>query len=153
MSRDKEIHLYAFGHNNNANYAENTSVGELASRDKQIEEMAKVLCCDYDDCTQCICKSIESEGDGCTVKSDCEKLYNADYRKASDVAREIFEEIDESFSQMLEEAENTIADAIQEENRSVARIAQYGRDVLILARNTLGKILKKKYESEGADDV
>lgn len=70
MSRDKEIHLYAFGHNNNANYAENTSVGELASRDKQIEEMAEILC----------------DARHKFVYSDelAEHLYNKGYRKASE---------------------------------------------------------------------
>mgnify|MGYP003299882353 CR=1 FL=1 len=63
----------------------------------------------------------------------------------AEVAREIFEEMEECFMGMLEEAEDTIADAVQEENKSVAWIARYGRDVLIIARNTLTKMLKKKY--------
>lgn len=108
---------------------------------KQIEEMARVIFDEFD--------GLIAEADATSIAVH---LARKGYRKSTDVAREIFDEIDESFSQMLEEAENTIADAIQEENRSVARIAQYGRDVLILARNTLEKILKKKYESEGADD-
>lgn len=60
------------------------------SRDKQIEEMAK----DLED----VC-----ENRGCNYENgirDCDKcraewLYELGYRKASDVAREIFEEIEE----------------------------------------------------------
>ena len=54
------------------------------SRDKQIEEMAKVL--------------YESDNKRnvviCGVETVAEDIYNAGYRKASDVAREIFEEIE-----------------------------------------------------------
>lgn len=81
-----------------------------------------------------------------------EKLTDKGYRKATDFAEEIFAEIDGSFSQMIEEAGNTISEAIQEENKSVARVAEYGRDVLFLARNTLTKILKKKYPREMTED-
>lgn len=49
----------------------------LMSREKQIEEMAKVICENID-----------------RIDGLAEALYNAGYRKASEVAREIFEEID-----------------------------------------------------------
>ena len=62
-------------------------------KEKQIEEMAKTLCSDYGECKYCICKKVESETNVCTVESDCEELYNAGYRKASEVAEEIFAEI------------------------------------------------------------
>ena len=50
-------------------------------REKQIEEMAKILCVDYGECEHCICNRVESDTDVCTVKSDCEELYDAGYRK------------------------------------------------------------------------
>lgn len=79
-----------------------------------------------------------------------EKLTDKGYRLASDVAREVIDEINDSFDQMVNEAENTIMNAIQEGNLTAARIARYGKDVIILARNTLTKMLEKKYtEGEG----
>ena len=61
------------------------------NRDKQIEEMTKL-----------ICSTCQRELDPCGSKkpcrsaiAECNDLYNAGYRKASDVAREIFEEIEE----------------------------------------------------------
>ena len=68
------------------------------SRDKQIEEMAKL-----------ICSTCQRELDPCSGEKPCRSaiaesndLYNAGYRKASDVAREIFEEIEEEIKLALE---------------------------------------------------
>ena len=62
------------------------------NRDKQIEEMTKL-----------ICSTCQRELDPCGGKkpcrsaiAECNDLYNAGYRKASDVAREIFEEIEKA---------------------------------------------------------
>lgn len=60
---------------------------------EHIEEMAKILCSDYGDCKKCSLSNPESENP-CMVYDDCERLYNEGYRKQSDVAREIFEEIE-----------------------------------------------------------
>ena len=64
------------------------------SRDKQIEEMAK-------DVTRSICWCNEEiptvDGMGTAIT-----LYNKGYRKASDVAEEIFGEIGERFKSLLE---------------------------------------------------
>lgn len=62
-----------------------------------IEEMAKILCSDYGDCKKCSLSNPESENP-CMVYDDCERLYNAGYRKQSDVAKEIFEEIEQLFT-------------------------------------------------------
>ena len=62
------------------------------SRDKQIEEMAKEICSEYD----CVipCQSCAYYGyANCRDVKSAEKLYAAGYRKASDVAEEIFAEI------------------------------------------------------------
>ena len=72
------------------------------SRDKQIEEMANYCCypCDlYDegnegkDCTYCDYKT-------CLCAEAAKALYNAGYRKASEVARAIFEEIEKRIADL-----------------------------------------------------
>ena len=64
-------------------------------RKKQVEEMAK-HCHFYEEGK---CLLFEDEAEECDAHCDmCEfakRLYNADYRKASEVAREIFEVIEE----------------------------------------------------------
>lgn len=55
------------------------------SRDKQIEEMAKALNGCTANCT---------DDCGCSEMEHAEVLYNAGYRKSTDVAEEIFAEID-----------------------------------------------------------
>jgi hypothetical protein len=58
------------------------------NRNKQIDEIAKILCGMKNGCDGCMWdKSI------CYERNDAEEIYNAGYRKASDVAREIFEEL------------------------------------------------------------
>ena len=92
---------------------------------KQIEEMANV--------TKKRCK-IDNRCGSChwSTCNEClaEALYNAGYRKSTDVAREIFEEIDKEYG----------------ENCGAYRIDDltYGQLWDFLAE------LKKKYESEGA---
>ena len=60
------------------------------NRDKQIEEMAT---------------TISNHLDGFMTEADIDilaaTLYNAGYRKASDVAREIFEEIEENLNNLI----------------------------------------------------
>lgn len=56
-------------------------------KEKQIEEMARIMDSTCADCCDCNC--IE-KANRCTA----EAIYNAGYRKQIDVAREIFEEID-----------------------------------------------------------
>ena len=97
---------------------------------KYIEAMAKILCVDYGDCVQCICKSTESDGDGCTTKLDCEKLYNAGYRKASDV---------------IDDVNRSLTTKVFNSNEIATGYFWAITDV----RKLLLK-LKKKYESEGA---
>jgi hypothetical protein len=86
-------------------------------RDKQIEEMAEILykenghlAPDY-------------------YRPDAEALYNASYRKKSDVAREIFEEIEECMSCFEDDDDGYLLKKCEFE--------YFMRE------------LKKKYESEG----
>ena len=71
------------------------------SREKQIEEMAKVLCnsimCDletFDNCRM-------PQGNCSRCQRVAKDLYNADYRKQSEVAKEIFDEIERTFKGLL----------------------------------------------------
>ena len=95
----------------------------MTDRDKQIEEMVKTLSTCECDCLNC--KS-------CYSWELCEALYNAGYRKAEDVAREIFEEIEKEFGGLMNEYHKSkrFSDA------DVIRYAYYLVDEL-----------KKKYEN------
>ncbi len=59
------------------------------NRDKQIEEMAKLLEKDCGRCYDCDALSKTSVEIACTDYYHANQLYNAGYRKASEVAREI----------------------------------------------------------------
>lgn len=60
------------------------------SREKQIEEMAKDMCA----CCREAVTNNECELGGCDgVRQHAEALYNSGYRRASDVAEEIFAEL------------------------------------------------------------
>lgn len=62
-------------------------------KEKQIEEMARDLC--RLSCTCEECQTVPShKKDKCKAKVYAKRAYDKDYRKASEVAREIFEEID-----------------------------------------------------------
>ena len=65
------------------------------NKDKQIEEMAKLLC---EDCGRTTSPCADDGGMCTAVYGQAEYLYNAGYRKASDVAREIFEEIESNMT-------------------------------------------------------
>ena len=60
------------------------------NKEKQIEKMAKTVCHLERTCDQCM-TSFE-----CKAMTYAKRFYNAGYRKISDVAREIFEEIEEA---------------------------------------------------------
>jgi hypothetical protein len=62
---------------------------EAELRDKQIEEMAKDFCALNMPCEEC-----HLYNNRCRAKKYATRAYNAGYRKASDVAEEIFAEID-----------------------------------------------------------
>jgi hypothetical protein len=89
---------------------------------KQIEEMALALSeggCGKE------CDCIQGDKFNCHLLYSASVLYNAGYRKASDVAREIFELVECAFSPVLVYEGHTIKRYIAE--------------------------LKKKYESEGGE--
>jgi hypothetical protein len=90
-------------------------------RDKQIAEMAKSICdiqCNGMKCNECdTC---------CEYRMQAIALYNAGYRKSTDVAREIFEEIDTLIVRRM------IPEIAWIDDRFITDIAE----------------LRKKYESE-----
>lgn len=68
--------------------------------EKQIEEMARDICPykdEYIDCKQCDTELDIGEYP-CCYKGFAKQMYEKDYRKASDVAREIFAEIEENMT-------------------------------------------------------
>lgn len=65
------------------------------SREKQIEEMAKILCRDYS-MGECMVDSFDCLEGHCSKRERIEALYNAGYRKSTDLAEEIFAEIEAS---------------------------------------------------------
>lgn len=78
------------------------------SRDKQIREMEQIGSkhpCDREDCSKCLAMNRR-----CNDFLFAERLYNAGYRKASDLAEEIFAEIEETFKECLWFLENHPSD-------------------------------------------
>ena len=86
------------------------------SRDKQIEKMCEVLRENAVSCKTC---NLYAEGfcyGNCELAEDnqtvCEALYNAGYRKATDVAEEIFAEIEKFTYRYLNDADYSGGDLI-----------------------------------------
>ncbi len=91
------------------------------SKEKQIEEMAKAIC------SACAIRENCKLEDVCRATlQESEALYNAGYRKQSEVAREIFEEI---------------------ENLSVNTVDDWGNSVQIISEIDYAE-LKKKYSED-----
>jgi hypothetical protein len=106
------------------------------TKDNQIEQMAKDMCeyyyegtC-YQDKKPCDCK--------CDIFTDAQYLYAKGYRKASDVAREIFAEIDE-----LLKSQEALS-----ENKRLKDVADWIFHDYLPSQFAE---LKKKYESEGEE--
>lgn len=106
----------------------------MLDKDKQIEEMAKIMCgFDDEECEHCITCSYHN---GCACEEDAKNLYNAGYRKASDVAREIFEEIGKILYKY---------DKIAERDKS-----EYGELIVGDIACAIGELKKKYTEDEDA---
>ena len=73
--------------------------------DKQIEEMAKLLCGATNGCDDCMFNKVN-----CYEHKDAEELYNAGYRKQSEVAEEIFAEIDRFIHKVLNDEHYIMGD-------------------------------------------
>ena len=100
------------------------------SRDKQIEEMARTLCGQKEHgCAEC------DSCDLCEFWVEASILCNAGYRKASDVAREIIRDIVDPVWRAYQNSENEMTSLL------AAFICE-----------CIATKIKKKYESEGADN-
>lgn len=100
---------------------------------KQIEEMSEFL---WD------VQSREDEIEIYNTEALAKRLVDANYRKSTDVAREIFEEIEKTAKDAIRFCERySVVPMLRE-----AKVSCY--------KDLLGYIaeLKKKYESEGAED-
>ena len=102
------------------------------NRDKQICEMVKDICKIEKPCKEC-----SAYPDACKAARYAERFYNAGYRRATDVAMEIFEEIEDAL-----------------DNLDTYGCTEEGCDACVTFEDVrrLLERLKKKYESEGADD-
>lgn len=65
------------------------------SREKQIKEIARVLCDAHEPCSKCVWGK-------CDVEHIAIRLYEAGYRKQSEVAKEIFEEIEKHMIDLVD---------------------------------------------------
>lgn len=62
------------------------------NKEKQIEEIAHILCGMENSCDECIFDKVK-----CYERLDAEQIYNAGYRKATDIVKEIFKELESVF--------------------------------------------------------
>ena len=104
-------------------------------RDKQIEEMAKVIHqAEMEDMMLKVTGDIDYLIDAMPMNVYvAQELYNKGYRKASDVARDI------------------ITDVIEILNDEYVRCNKWEAHIILTITQKVAE-LKKKYESEGADD-
>ena len=114
------------------------------SRDKQIEEMAFDLCC-IDRCKHL--PQAECNNTTC-AHCEAEALYTAGYRKASDVAREIFEEIDNLLLFTRGVIDETLDRNVREENYIGANLMSNNRSLVETLRVAIA-CRKKKFTEDG----
>ena len=116
---------------------------------KQIEEIDKIIEADCDiPCHECKYQDKDgTDGAICIPLLAAERLYNAGYRKASDVARKIFEEIDKRFEALLKfyPCNGEFEDA----KKFVDFHWKHIRHSIMCDYDAA---IKKKNESEGAED-
>ena len=81
------------------------------NKEKQIEEMTRVLC---EDCARDVAPcTLTKSGRMCdSVREQAEALYNAGYRKASEVVWEIFDKVDEIAYRYLNDADYSGGDMV-----------------------------------------
>ena len=121
------------------------------SRDKQIEEMTKIICRSN---TDGICGYDRLPCDfNCGNYQLATIFYTAGYRKASDLAEEIFAEIREQLVEYFngKDKEYTTMRTKSTKQLQIATAHYQGAtNAIVFALNALAE-LKKKYESEGVE--
>ena len=120
------------------------------SRDKQIEEMVVLMCGERKKHKSCkACKSGNPNANAyCRIEHYAEILYNAGYRKASDVAREIFEEIEQEIAAALKSNYKVLPQVI--DSYEIYHTVK-GKISALCGIDGFIAELKKKYESEGKE--
>ena len=109
--------------------------------EKQIEEMARTMCGGAnDDCIEC-----NTHCGICEFWTEASILYNAGYRKATDVAREILEKIHLKLDEEIERNKRLARNTIES---TPTIIYNTTKATLIDVRHYIAE-LKNKYESEG----
>lgn len=103
---------------------------------KQIEEMAKDLCSEYHEDCICCCGSSHT----CTVCEDCERLYNAGYRKIPEGAvvltREEYEERENKINEQCQTRAVKVYTDFLKVERDKAR-KETAREILYKVKETL----------------
>lgn len=115
----------------------------MDNRDKQIEEMAKIVCnaCEMGGGFDGKCAD-GNDYKKCGISAEtAEALYNADYRKSSDVAREIFAEIEEGVKAAIS--------ALQFENNPIHRNVKHETYSSLMR---FIKTLEKNHTEEGCEN-
>lgn len=102
------------------------------NKDKQIEEMAKTMCFQRESCAVTSCTEVN-----CETTWLAENLYNAGYRKASEIFEEIEKIIDKHYNKHIFGSNDL-------EDEEIEAVINFSDDVTY----DIDK-LKKKYESEG----
>lgn len=85
------------------------------TKEKQIEEMAKITCQMHRREKEKKCAGVQECDCKCLQYNRCEALYNLGYRKASDVAREIMQEVRQALLNMI--LKNAMGENYDIENR------------------------------------
>ena len=115
-------------------------------KEKQIEEMAKDFCALDMPCEEC-----HLYKNRCHAKKYATRAYNAGYRKASKVAREIFEELSKFIvTKVIDNGTITydIGDKYKELQKKYGVEGINPSEKLKRSRNELRRALKKKYTEE-----
>ena len=111
---------------------------------EQIEEMARIICGSYNNN---ICVFNHEPCDwNCSAKGNAKQLYEKGYRKATEVAREIFEEIDKKVKASL----TIYLEEINKEHTKDTPLYDRCSGIVFALRNTEDFLaeLKKKYTEE-----
>ena len=106
---------------------------------KQIEEMTKIICQMYRREKEKKCAGVQDCDCKCLQYNRCEALFNMGYRKTTDVAREIFAEL-----------ETVLYKIVKPSIRAVGIVETKIMDGFHIRIEDYNAI-KKKYESEGEE--
>lgn len=113
-----------------------------AIKEAEIEEMAKDFCAVGMPCEEC-----HLYKNRCHAKKYATRAYNAGYRKASDVAEEIFAEIEQELLSAIDNNLQRMAE--QEEANEIWRMCVAKKNTLCGIYDFIAELKKKYAEEEG----